>query len=162
MTPINHFWFSHEEKWEKGSYLKKPSAADFNTYIFRIFRIVLQFPIHWLKQNFWFFFPIIFKMEICSHLICCWGKWFDFCICFCICQFYPCLCLCQLRIVGFSEHLLKSIESSREKRERMALHAWLKTTKGLSPLSRIIDRERAIEIFKWRNIRSVPKAKGLT
>ena len=46
-------WFSNDEKWEKGSYLKKPSAPDFKTYIFGI---VLQFLIDWLKRNFWFVF----------------------------------------------------------------------------------------------------------
>ena len=35
---LNHFWTlevaSHEEKWEKGPYLKKPSVPDLLTYIF--------------------------------------------------------------------------------------------------------------------------------
>ena len=45
--------FFHEEKWENGLYLKKPFVPDFKTYIFGI---VLQFPIDWLKRNFWNFF----------------------------------------------------------------------------------------------------------
>ena len=42
--------FSHEEKQEKGPYLKKLSAPDFKIYIFGI---VLQFLADWLNQNFW-------------------------------------------------------------------------------------------------------------